>query len=107
MANKIFFQDFLFEGMPVDEQEFPVVDLRMLPSGIDMTGYIVISFDTMLRMNKHEEWNDLYKRVQDMDVCIKDDVLMENDEMKSYKDFYLKAYYFTLSKYSNNLYIAI
>ncbi len=107
MKNRVFFQDYLFEGMPVDEQDFPKIELQMLPAGSDLSTYKVVSFDTMLRMNKREEWDELFKQVEDKDVCIKDDILMENDEMKLYKDFYMMAYYFNLSKYSNNIYIAL
>ncbi len=103
---KVFFQDFLFENMPVDEQDYPSIGLQYLPEEADISDYKIVSFDTMLRMNKRSEWNNLFKQVEDKNVCIKDDVLMENDEMKSYKDFYLKAYYYNLSKYCNNLYVA-
>ena len=106
-APKVFFQDFLFENMPVDEQDYPSIGLQYLPEGTNISDYKIVSFDAMLRMNKRSEWNDLFKRVEDKDICIIDDVPMENDEMGSYKDFYLKAYYYNLSKYSNNLYVSI
>lgn len=60
--------------------------LQYLPEEADISDYKIVSFDTMLRMNKRSEWNNLFKQVVDKNVCIKDDVLMENDEMKSYKD---------------------
>ncbi len=107
MSDRFFFQDFLFEDMPVDEQDNPQVEIRILPTGSDMSLYKTVSFDTMLRMNKRKEWEDLYEQTKGCDVCIKDDVLIENTEMEPYKYFYLKAYYFCLLKHSKNLYVVM
>ena len=52
--EKCFYQDFLFEDLPVDEQDNPLVDLTVSTDSKD-TGCVVISFDKMLRMNKKEE----------------------------------------------------
>ena len=100
---RYFFQDFLFENMPVDEQEYPVVTLKYLPPDEDTTQYVPISFDVMLRMNHEEEWKDLFTRVAGKDVCIIDNVRIENQEVEPYKRFYLMAYYYTLMNHCQNL----
>ena len=50
--KKVFYQDFLFEDMPVDEQDYPTTELQHIPEGADISNYTVVSFDTMLKMNK-------------------------------------------------------
>ena len=42
--EKCFYQDFLFEDLPVDEQDNPLVDLTVSTDSKD-TGCVVISFD--------------------------------------------------------------
>lgn len=103
--EKIFFQDFLFKDMPVDEQDYPTIELKYLPESTDISNYTIVSLDTMLKMNKPTEWEILFKQTENKDVCIKDDVLINNSEMEPYKLFYLKAYYFNILKYSRNAYI--
>ena len=103
--EKIFFQDFLFKDMPVDEQDYPITELQYLPEGADISNYMVVSFDTMLKMNKLVEWEMLFKQTENKDVCIKDDVVMNNSKMEPYKLFYLKTYYFSILKHSRNVYV--
>lgn len=102
--RRIFFQDFLFEGMPVDEQDYPIVNMKKLPPDVDINSCIVVSFDAMLRMNKRKEWDELFEKTKNRSVCILDDVPINNSEMEPYKRFYLSAYYFNLSKCCNNVY---
>lgn len=103
--KKVFYQDFLFEDMPVDEQDYPTTELQHLPEGADISIYTVVSFDTMLKMNKPMEWEMLFERIENKDVCIRDDVVMNNYEMEPYKLFYLRAYYFNILKHSRNVYV--
>ena len=103
--EKIFFQDFLFEDLPVDEQDNPTMELQYLSDGTDISNYMVVSFDTMLKMNKPVEWELLFKQTDNKDVCIKDDVVINNSEMEPYKLFYLKTYYFNILKHSRNVYV--
>ncbi len=103
--KKVFYQDFLFEDMPVDEQDYPTTELQHIPEGADISNYTVVSFDTMLKMNKPMEWEVLFERIENKDVCIRDDVVMNNYEMEPYKLFYLKTYYFNILKYSRNVYV--
>lgn len=101
MGNpRVFFQDFLFEGMPVNEQDYPDIKIHRLPEETDISAYKTISFDAMLRMNKLSEWESLFAEIDNRDVCIKDDVLMDNPEMEPYKRFYLGTYYYNISKHS-------
>ena len=100
---RCFFQDFLFEDLPVDEQDYPMVEIRELINGEDANNYSVVSFDTMLRMNKREEWDSLFSRLLDANVCIQDDVKVLNPEMDYYKDFYLRTYYHVLSKHCKSV----
>ena len=105
--KKVFFQDFLFEDMPVDEQDYPTTELQHLPEGADISNYTVVSFDTMLKMNKPVEWEMLFKQTENKEVCIKDDVVLINSEMESYKRFYIKAYYYNVKKHSRSVYVIL
>ena len=73
-GNIYFFQDFLFEDMPVDEQDCPLVDIDFFPSDASKSNYLIISFDAMLRMNKLQEWEELFQQIKGRDVCINDDL---------------------------------
>ena len=101
--RKIFFQDFLFEGMPVDKQDYPVVNIQFSPPDLNFDSYLTISFDTLLRMNKREEWELLFEKTKNNNVCILDDVPLANTEIEKYKMFYLSAYYYCLSKKSKSV----
>lgn len=103
--EKIFFQDFLFKDMPVDEQDYPIIELQHIPECVDIANCTIISFDTMLKLNKRTEWELLFNQIENKDVCIKDDVVLNNSEMESYKCFYLKAYYYNIKKHSRNVYM--
>ena len=98
--EKCFYQDFLFEDLPVDEQDNPLVDLAVSTDSKD-TGCVVISFDKMLRMNKKEEWERLFRSIAGKQVYIRDDVGLKNEEMTEYKAFYLQTYFYNLSKHCN------
>ena len=106
MNERFFFQDYLFRDMPVDEQEFPDVEIETITELPDKGEHMIISFDTLLRMNRKEEWDKLLKKVENHDVYIQDDVPMSNPEMEPYKKFYLGAYFFTFSKYCKKVYVA-
>ena len=98
-SPRYFFQDFLFEDLPVDEQEYPIVTVTELPTAESDGDYFTVSLDMMLRMNKKTEWDELFTAVDGKDVCIRDDVLLENEEMEGYKQFYLKSYYYNIAKH--------
>lgn len=100
MKNNIFYQDFLFEDLPVDEKDNPVVTVRYADSyqGSDCK----ISFDQLLKMEKQEDWEGLCSKITGKTVEIIDDVHLENEEMERYKKFYLATYFYILSKYSSS-----
>ncbi|MCR5662743.1 MAG: hypothetical protein K6G50_11555 [bacterium] len=105
-VNRYFFQDFLFEDMPVDEQDCPLVEIDFLPSDASKSNFLIISLDAMLRMNKLWEWEELFQQIKGRDVCINDDLPVENPEMELYKKFYLLTYYYNLKKYCNCVYVS-
>jgi hypothetical protein len=90
----------MFEELPVDEQDNPLVDISVSADNND-TGCVVISFDKMLRMNKKEEWERLFGNIAKKQVYIRDDVNLKNEEMAEYKAFYLQTYFYNLSKHCN------
>ena len=103
-TNRIFFQDFLFAEVPVDGQDFPMVDIDM-SSNIRRKNDFTVSLDLLFRMNKKEEWDDLFHKITGHDVCIIDDVGIVNKELEYYKKFYLSSYYFNLKKYCRSCYV--
>lgn len=103
--RRVFFQDFLFEEMPVDNQDNPLVKMKTIGKKDD-TGCTIISFEKMLRMNKEEEWVKLFNSIAGKQVLIKDDLALQNEEMKEYKDFYMKTYYYNLSKHCLGCYVS-
>ncbi len=99
--KKYFFQDFLLENMPVDERDYPDVEIEICKNNdFDPDSNTIISFDRMLRMNKYDEWNSLFMKIKNKKVIIVDDVPITNSEVKSLKDFYLGVYYYKLSQHS-------
>ncbi len=104
--KRIFFQDFLFENLPVDKQEYPTVEIIKLPPDINVTNCVILSFDRLLRMNHPHEWDAIFNSVKGKTVCIKDDVLINNIELLDYKDFYLKAYIFNIGCYCQECYVS-
>ena len=105
--NKIFYQDFLFEKMPVDKQDNPIVEINYIDQVSSETKYEMVSFDRLSRMDKFEEWNELFIKIKDSVVYIIDDVFLSNKEVLSYKDFYLKTYYYNVSKCCKECYVVL
>lgn len=104
--RKYFFQDFLFENLPVDEQDFPEVEMKIISREEAWSvGAETISFDYLLRCNKKKEWDDIFNSVSKKDVVLIDDVIIENDEVLPYKDFYLKTYFYNLEQHCKNCYL--
>ena len=108
MDNKrVFYQDFLFEDMPVDKQDNPLVELAYIKEKEELAGceFIEVSFDFLMKMNKEMEWHKLFKKVENANIIIKDDISIENVEIVPYKDFYLKTYFYNLSKRGKNCFV--
>lgn len=105
MAEKrVFFQDFIFEDLPVDEYDNPAVTIDEI-FDITTSEIIRVSLDRLLRMNKKQEWDDLYSRISGCVAVIIDDLQLLNDEIRPYKEFYLKSYYYNLSKYAKKCFV--
>ena len=100
VEERYFFQDFLLEDMPVDEHDYPNVLIKTYSNyNTESIFDAIISFDKLLRMNKHYEWDALFSEIKGKKILINDDVPISNSEVKLFKDFYLGVYYFNLSKY--------
>ena len=104
MADRVFFQDYLFEDLPVDKYDNPIVTIRILPANLKSL-CISVSLDKLFRLNTKKEWERLLNSISNKTVCIIDDVPLDNEEMKLYKEFYLKTYYFNLAKYCKDCYV--
>ena len=98
MSSKIFFQDHLFEDLPVDKYDNPMVTINVIPADLK-SEYISVSLDRLFRLNTKMEWEKLIHNISNKTVCIVDDVPVVNEEVKPYKTFYLKTYYYYLSKH--------
>ena len=104
MANKVFFQDHLFEDLPVDKYDNPMVTVNVMPAELK-SECVSVSLDKLFRLNTKKEWGRLISNITNKNVCIVDDVPIVNEEVKPYKEFYLKTYYFNLSKYCRTCYV--
>ena len=106
MANRVFFQDFLFENLPVNEQDMPCVSIEILQEKRGNLQLIEIPLDRLLRMNTLREWNRLFEQVKGRDVCIVDDVDICNEELLPYKKFYVETYFYNLSLHCGKCYLS-
>lgn len=105
MKENIFYQDFLFENLPVDEKDNPVVTVTYADEYQETE--CQISFDRLLRMDKQQDWEGLCCEIADKTVKIIDDVQLENQELEQYKKFYLASYFYIISKCSSSCVIVI
>lgn len=99
MNNRIFYQDFLFRDLPLDENDNPKVQIIYLKE-ISCLKH-PLSFDKLLKMDKESEWEKLLDSIKNKDVVIIDDVYLENQELYQYKKFYLASYFHIISTYSS------
>lgn len=104
MADKIFFQDYLFEDLPVDKYDNPIVTVNVMPADLK-SECVSVSLDKLFRLNTKKEWEKFIGNISNKNVCIVDDVPIVNEEVKPYKEFYLKTYYFNLSRYCKTCYV--
>ena len=97
--ERYFYQDFLFENLPVDEKDNPIVDIQYADTMSKGSEFISFSFDRLLRQIHVEKWEKMICESKDKKaVYIIDDVKLKNDELEEYKLFYLKTYYYIFSK---------
>lgn len=105
MKENIFYQDFLFEDLPVDEKDDPAVKVAYTDEFQETE--CQISFDRLLRMDKQQDWERLCCEIADKTVKIIDDVQLENKELEQYKKFYLASYFYIISKRCSSCVVAI
>lgn len=104
--DNYFFQDFLFEDLPVNEQDYPDVEIIMISKDIAQTmNAEMLSLDYLLRCNKEKEWDDIFEKIKDKDVLIIDDIKLINQEMKPYKDFYLRTYCYNIERHCRKCFV--
>ena len=99
--ERIFYQDFLFEDLPVDDQDNPKVDVIFSSKKDD--NVLKLSLDTLMRMNKREEWNDLISKIKDKKVAIIDDIPFVNEEVEPYKKCIWRHIFIILRKNASNV----
>ena len=96
---RYFYQDFLFEDLPVDERDNPVVEIQYVDMIPRESEYMEVSFDKLLKQIHFKKWEKMFYEARNKKtVYIIDDVEIHNDEIKEYKLLYLKTYYFAFSK---------
>ncbi len=105
--NRYFYQDFLFAELPVDKQDNPIVEVEYINQIPSDEKYETISLDRLLRMDKLEEWDALFGRINESIVYMVDDVPLCNNEVLGYKDFYLKTYYYNVSRHCKECYVVM
>ena len=93
--DKKFYQDFLFETISTDEQEYPAVELSY--STIEVPD-IEISLTYLMSILTQPAWDKLIASTKNKKVVIYDDVPVNNTEVLPYKLFYLKVYYYLLKE---------
>ncbi len=96
--KRVFFQDFLFENMPVDKNDN--IRVKVKYGNQPLVNAYQISFDKLLLMDRKSEWKQLFKSISGKNVAIIDDVTIDNIELLEYKNFYLEAYYYVISRCS-------
>lgn len=104
--KRIFFQDFLFQGIQYDEQEYPVANIKYAHSFEDIADYTVLLLSVLIKMNREIEWENLFARIEEENICIRDDIEVENEKIKSYKQMFLSVYYLNLQKHCKNICVA-
>lgn len=105
--NKCFFQDFLFENMPVDNRDNPIVDVDYCSMINKHTYSKTVSFNKLMKMDEVEEWEKLYEDIDHSIVYIIDDVPINNNEVRVYKEFYLKTYYFNIAAHCKKCFVVV
>ncbi len=116
MSNT-FYQDFLFENIKTDENEFPLIEIKhsdLLPYCEEykpdfqkgLFDSFSIKFTQLIDMTKEEDWNNLLARTSKYNtVYLIDDISLENEELREYKDFYLKTYFYKLKEACPNCFV--
>lgn len=111
--KEYFLQNFLFSNMEVDENEFPEVKIqnKRLPKSIYMyqdrfrchsdniQTNLGVNLTCLMAINNPSKWEEFESLVsRSREVFIIDDIDLQNDELKPFKEFYLKAYSYKIKK---------
>jgi len=91
--NKVFYQDFLFDSINLDEQEYPDVELTY--ERIENPD-IRIYLSKLMNIFTRQDWDKMSESLRRKTVVIYDDIKIINQEVLPYKMFYLKTYYYHL-----------
>lgn len=117
--RKIFYQDFLFENIKTDASDFPIIELEYSESCPYCKEYctnmqkglydsLSIKLSQLIELTQENDWNTLFAIVSKYkSVYLIDDILLKNDELKEYKDFYLKTYFYKIKNYCSNCFITV
>lgn len=116
MKKRLFYQDFLYQDMTVDKNDYPDVVLEYC---IDVAGCsivdvnkaasspeAIIKLTKLMSIRKEEDWARLEKNVEKLKkVIIEDDIELKNSELDDYKLFFLKTYFWRLRQCCKDCYI--
>lgn len=74
----------------------------------DFTGTNVsVSLCSLMEMTERIEWTNLFENIKSCQcVTIVDDLKLQNNELISYKEFYLKCYYSSLINHCAECYVS-
>ena len=84
--NKVFYQDFLFDSINLDEQEYPDVELTY--ERIENPD-IRIYLSKLMNIFTRQDWDKMSESLRRKTVVIYDDIKIINQEVLPYKMFYL------------------
>ena len=112
----MFYQDFLFEDLPLDSNENPMVEFQKVVNVADYehvdpqkafkNNKVAIDFSSLVEMTSEENWKELFQKLQScISVALIDDMQLKNAELIPYKEFYLKTYFLNLQKYCRQCYL--
>ena len=66
-----------------------------------------VKLSQLIELTKEKDWNTLFTLISKYkSVYLIDDISLENDELKDYKDFYLKTYFYKIKNYCSNCFIS-
>lgn len=116
MKNKIFYQDFLFENILINDLDYPEAEYACIQ---DVAGYkymhpqkplyaenVAVRFSMLVEMVKKDAWERFLCSVEKCNsVVLVDDMELENAELLAYKEFYLKTYYANLCLRNKKCYL--
>ncbi|MCQ2512992.1 MAG: hypothetical protein MJ092_06385 [Lachnospiraceae bacterium] len=118
MNKKVFFQDFLFEGIPIDKDDKPAVELEYTDNTVMCSVVnpyqsfdyynVALNFSDLVEMRDESDWLNMLKKIDSCNtVVLVDNMPLQNAELVPYKEFYMKTYYYTLKQHCKNCFVSI